>query len=384
MGDPFISDMMSSDCHQRPRRMKLSDYVSTATFKDEAQFVDSRSWIYVATLYDLSEENSFAVVPAFATQVVVQNIKGNLHAFSNICTHRYSILQNKAFGKRPLVCPYHGWSFSSSGLPTIPESQKEQSYSVEELSSLKLQAYKVRDFCNLVFIALDKEGLPELEDYLSDSVGPLSTLTSSIGSLLSREEFYVNANWKLVIENTLDSLHVRQVHPSSLGKLGAYNITNALFCNGHSQFDGSSPSGVEELKKLKKKLGDFNLDISGYRHFFVYPRLTISSVMGLTINIHSVQPLEYNQCRVINSVYATKLNDPEMTSALQRLSGAAMSSFVHQVWHEDHSVIESTQHGMSMTVNQSHDHEYVVKWCLGEERISQFHAYYSSQKALHS
>jgi phenylpropionate dioxygenase-like ring-hydroxylating dioxygenase large terminal subunit len=48
---------------------------------------------------------------------VLQNFKGEIRAFANICSHRFNRIQTEPRGNRPLMCAYHGWNFDESGFP---------------------------------------------------------------------------------------------------------------------------------------------------------------------------------------------------------------------------------------------------------------------------
>lgn len=53
---------------------------------------------------------------------MIQNFHGQIRAFENVCLHRSALIQTDAIGCRPLVCPYHAWSYDEQGrVKNIPD-----------------------------------------------------------------------------------------------------------------------------------------------------------------------------------------------------------------------------------------------------------------------
>uniref|UniRef100_UPI0013CE2201 Rieske 2Fe-2S domain-containing protein n=1 Tax=Pseudomonas aeruginosa TaxID=287 RepID=UPI0013CE2201 len=78
--------------------------------------------------------NQFFTRKIAGVPVVVQRTESGIRAFLNQCPHRLSAIQTECTGQRPLVCPYHAWSFGAEGqLQGIPNSSLYQ-FSAEELS----------------------------------------------------------------------------------------------------------------------------------------------------------------------------------------------------------------------------------------------------------
>ena len=75
------------------------------------------SWEFVCLTSEVADHKDFVTVEYPGCSVVVQNFRGELQAFQNVCTHRFNQIQTAARGNRSLTCGYHGWVFNDAGCP---------------------------------------------------------------------------------------------------------------------------------------------------------------------------------------------------------------------------------------------------------------------------
>ena len=139
-------------------------YIEDLYFNLEKQIFVS-SWIYVGMRSDFLVENQFVTKEVAGVSIVVQFLKGEIRAFKNVCSHRHSKIQIEQCGVRPLICPYHGWTYDANGkLRGIPKRPLFKF--PEEMDCLALQSFEI-SFCgNMVFVNLGSE--KSLKDYLGD------------------------------------------------------------------------------------------------------------------------------------------------------------------------------------------------------------------------
>jgi phenylpropionate dioxygenase-like ring-hydroxylating dioxygenase large terminal subunit len=97
-------------------------YHNQEVFEKEKSQIFHNNWIFVAFGNDLLNHNDFVTKTIGGIPIVIQNFNGNIKAFMNVCSHRFSTIQNEEKGNRALFCPYHGWSFDKEGMPNgIPK-----------------------------------------------------------------------------------------------------------------------------------------------------------------------------------------------------------------------------------------------------------------------
>ncbi len=103
-------------------RMHPKYYLSQEIFDREQSKIFRKAWVFAGLKSFLPKHNSFITRKIVGIPVVIQNFNGELRAFENVCLHRSAPLQQGFTGTRPLVCPYHAWSYDSSGcVKKIPD-----------------------------------------------------------------------------------------------------------------------------------------------------------------------------------------------------------------------------------------------------------------------
>ena len=99
-------------------------YTDSSTIDLEYKNIFQKQWQLIGLSNELPNHNDYICREVGNLSIIVQNTKGDLAAFRNVCPHRFSQLKDKETGSSPLVCPYHGWSFNGSGeLSGVPLEQ---------------------------------------------------------------------------------------------------------------------------------------------------------------------------------------------------------------------------------------------------------------------
>ncbi|MDF5939818.1 Rieske 2Fe-2S domain-containing protein [Pseudomonas aeruginosa] len=146
--------------------------------------------------------------------VVVQRTESGIRAFLNQCPHRLSAIQTECTGQRPLVCPYHAWSFGAEGSYGAFRTPSLYQFSAEERARIGCASCTGRGGATAV---RQPGGRPVAAARQFDD-GFLETLRE-VSSHLDTRLIYschkVRYNWKLNMENVKDYNHVPFVHPKT-------------------------------------------------------------------------------------------------------------------------------------------------------------------------
>lgn len=321
-------------------------YYRNDVLEKEYNHLFQQTWCFVGFKSFLKEEDDFITQEIGGIPVVVQNCRGTVKAFKNICSHRHSIIQVKSSGNRPLMCPYHGWAYNDKGVPTgIPKKPLFQ-FTREELECLKLKEYKV-DFCGeLVFVNLSNDG-QELRDFMGDMFTEVEKMSSNFGELADVNEMVIQANWKVLVENTLESYHVNLIHEETFKKLGAGGM-EFTFIKEHSVWDATLLAGENEGKNAKIHSPYQNRDyvIPGYKHMIVFPNVLISSTYGVSFNLSYITPIDSNSSRFMSYVFLTKKEGGQAGSTLEEIYKQSLVTFNRKVFDEDKEICEKVQLGV--------------------------------------
>ena len=143
--------------------------------------------------------------------------------FHNVCRHRgHKLLESSGVLSGVIKCPYHSWIYELNGslktTPNIEGRGKHNSVNID-LSKFGLFEIKNRTWMGLTFVNISGNAnslnihLKPLINRWSELVGP-----NGLDELSKREHsdsttLTVNANWKLIVENYLESYHLPWVHP---------------------------------------------------------------------------------------------------------------------------------------------------------------------------
>lgn len=147
--------------------------------------------------------------------LIVRDLSGTLRAFHNVCSHRGTRLLEEPQEARILICPYHAWNYDLSGqfLRSKHFADVNSSATPEApCTQLNLKSVYVTSWLDFVFVNLD----PEAASFHS-SIQPLKERWKSYDldrlRYVTSMRYDFSANWKLVVENFLESYHVPFIHP---------------------------------------------------------------------------------------------------------------------------------------------------------------------------
>jgi phenylpropionate dioxygenase-like ring-hydroxylating dioxygenase large terminal subunit len=149
--------------------------------------------------------------------LVLRDRDGSIRAFHNVCRHRGARLLDGAGNcAAAITCPYHGWSYRpDGGLIGMPV---RDSFPGLDRSQHALRAVRVNLAFGFVFVCLAAQAdgsypVPvstawgrlgeELKAYRTEEMVPLSPITSDVW----------NVDWKIAMDNYLESYHVPIGHP---------------------------------------------------------------------------------------------------------------------------------------------------------------------------
>ena len=190
-------------------------YASPAYFDAEMAVLGERCWQLVGTTRELARHNDWVRARLWGRDVFVQNFRGELRGFENVCLHRGFPIRREAEGRGPPVCGFHAWTYDREGTP-VGVSQNEElfGFTREEKRAMALPRIRVETAGDMVFAAWG-DAAPPLADYLGRYVGLLETVGGRMGPRRFRAANATAANWKFAYEVTLDEYHVPFVHPES-------------------------------------------------------------------------------------------------------------------------------------------------------------------------
>jgi len=199
-------------------------YTSEDFFKFEQQRLFAKTWTCIGNACTLPNPGDLQPV-GFLGQplVMVRGKHGDIKVFHNVCSHRGNELVWQAcHAEKTIQCPYHGWAYGFDGrLLATPNVGGSGVHQIEGLDKSKhgLREARCAVWMDLVFVNLD-ENAPPFDQFIAPLQQRIDRLASpqqfeSVRAASSHGRYTIDfaGNWKLCIENNLESYHLPTVHP---------------------------------------------------------------------------------------------------------------------------------------------------------------------------
>lgn len=210
--------------------LPFAAYRDEALFALEAERLFRGDWVAVCAAAALAAPGDCLAVDVGGEPVaLVRGADGELRALSNVCRHRGTLMLDPGAGRLEggrIVCPYHAWSYSDAGAFRGAPYARGADIDPEAHA---LPAFRVEVWMGVVFVCLSGETPPLAERLagIAPHLAAYDMATFTTAAPLATPEVW-DANWKLVVENGMESYHLFKVHANTLEKVtptrGAYYV----------------------------------------------------------------------------------------------------------------------------------------------------------------
>ena len=200
---------------------QLRHILTPAQYRDERQHqielerLFTPAWHVVATTARARRHGDFVTLDLLGQPLLVRNTDGEVHAYLNSCAHRHAMLTSKPSGCDPRFrCQYHGWEYDKEGRTgKIPDARCFRPFDRE---NAHLRRYRTQTCGQLVFVSLEDHG-PSLPEFLGPYYEPTRTGFAEPFRFIWGYVADYACNWKVPIENSLESYHIPCLHPNTFG-----------------------------------------------------------------------------------------------------------------------------------------------------------------------
>lgn len=327
-------------------------YHDLAILQREHRTVFANAWIFAGTTDELAVPGDYILRHIAGREIIIRNSDERIRAFVNVCSHRQSRILEQARGNCRMVCPYHGWSYDDEGVPVaIPESENFPAISAQR-RSFALQQLEVEHAGKFIFVR-SRAGGPGLREFLGEAWDFICAISAGMGDRLDAWEVAFDANWKIIIENAVESYHVPVVHPQTFMSSGQFStrdedVSDGQFIPaGHSQrIAMADPDWLHRWRAFAEALGDWPLAFDRYTHQAIFPNLTVTSFMGYLFHVQSFTPMCPGETMLSSSFYSidSKRLSEEGASIMRTISDEAVK-FTRKVIEEDRRACALVQDG---------------------------------------
>jgi phenylpropionate dioxygenase-like ring-hydroxylating dioxygenase large terminal subunit len=328
--------------------LNSADYTDATVYQAEMKQIFRRTWVFVGYTWQCANDNDWITGNLGGVDIFVQNFSGELRGFVNACSHRYSRIRCSESGNGIVQCPYHGWRFGRDGLPTaIPSKPRFDDLTPERLRSLRLGQVHVEMLGPLVFACLGQPPAA-LRSYLGEMAPRIETLAQAAGEPLGTVELEIAANWKLVVENTLEGYHLDWVHGKTFGRLDMAYPKFEPFGNHTISYARVSDEALRSFARVNEKFKSRPVALDGYLHTVLFPNFGIATLYGMTFALQRFVPTAPGRTRLRIDMFGTKIEGelkPSDRALLKQLYASALD-FSRKVCGEDQAIVELQQLGV--------------------------------------
>lgn len=328
-----------------PAPLPANQYSDPHQLQVEMKKIWATGWIFVGPRHQFPTTAGYTPITVAGQPILVTYHDEQLKAFYNVCAHRgCQLTETAAEDRNSLSCPYHAWvygidgnlrsarDFSGAGSNNVPPSGDK----VTALTPVAIDTW-----LDFVFINLDSQAIP-----LAQSLEPITKRWKHVdfSSLehVASLEYDFSANWKLIVENFLESYHVPFLH-KDLNKYspatGRYQVQLANNINGI----GTQPyEGVSiENKSLPQWPSEENINYAEY--FNASPNFLLG-FMPDHLFAWSLEPDGPNRTQEVLHFYfpANSATDPQFEEH-RRITLERWKN----VNDEDHDIVQKMHHGLA-------------------------------------
>ena len=321
----------------------------------EMERIFDHAWGFVAHASDLAGAGSFVVTEAAGREyLVVRGADGQVRAFDNMCPVRPHPLAGGRGRTQAFRCPRHGIAVSPEGAVVRDGASRE------DLGNLR--SFAVERVASLVFANPDPGAAP-LASLVPGLAAELENRVSRLGELVfaARITSDFRANWKVMIDNSVECYHCDIAHPDFNGllDLSSYRIVNHAY---HASHTGGA--GVER----NSAYGFDAATNAGFAAWWVWPNLLCGPFPGRSnITIHRIVPTGPQTAREHFDFYFLPDGPDEQEQE-------AIAFFRDVLRPQDIALVESVQRGLnSRAYRDGRLMDDAVGSAMSERNIHLFH-----------
>ena len=314
--DPLIVD----DRERGMFRVKRTAMTSNRIWRAERERIFDHAWLYVGHDSEIAEPGDYQRRQIAGRPLVfVRGRDGGVRVLYNSCTHRGArVCRQDSGNAKSFQCFYHAWTFNTEGeLVGVPD--KEGYAEGVDFDALRLrEVARLECYRDFWFVSFDP-AIESLSDYLAGAKEYIDLVADQAAEgmriLPGTHKYACKANWKLMVENSIDGYHGAPLHQTYFAFLASQGDDDGAkllktsaargydLGNGHAVVDYPAPFprvtarwhpmfGEDAKEEIAARRADLDRRhgvergrrmAETCRNLFIYPNLLILDVAGLTV-----------------------------------------------------------------------------------------------------
>ena len=208
-------DNNSTDLGETVWREPVENYRSEQRFQQEMELFKRVPMVYCPSAALPRTGAYVARTLAGVPLLAVRGRDGKVRTFHNACRHRGMMLADGDGETNSFVCPYHAWAYDLDG--TLRGVPGPAGFPDLDTAAHCLVSVHTEERAGLVFVTqkdpISRGALEQLPDLIApDQV------------VFEYTSFIDDANWKLLLETSMEGYHIRALHRESFFPYGFDNL----------------------------------------------------------------------------------------------------------------------------------------------------------------
>jgi phenylpropionate dioxygenase-like ring-hydroxylating dioxygenase large terminal subunit len=349
MLDPGISlDAVLGPTNQA-RGLPSALYVDARTAELERERVFLNQWTGIGFGKDIPAAGDAMPIDFLGTPLLaVRTHEGAVRVFENVCRHRGMILvREKTTLRGPICCPYHAWCYSLNGkLISTPLVGGVNTHSHPDIDRDALGLFPVRSTVWRDIVFVDVSGTaPAFEDVHRDLIARWQEFDRPLypGTDESSFSIRVQSNWKLAVENYLESYHLPTLHP----QLNSYSpLAEHYGIAEYGRFAGQGTRTYQPtLDESGRRFADFDGLPAKWDTGAEYLALFPNVLLGVHRDHAFAMLLQPDGMEATTERVELYYASPEMQSASYAALRAKNAALWRVIFDQDIGVVEGMQRG---------------------------------------
>jgi glycine betaine catabolism A len=277
-------------------------YADASVLLWEMEHFFDRSWVCVGRSEDLRNPGyRRAVRLGQERALLVRGEDGSLRAFYNVCRHRGHELMavGEAGSGRYIRCPYHAWAYGLDG--SLKGTPGYAGVAGFDKADYPLVPVRIAEWQGWVFANASGDAVP-----FEEHVGNLGDMIGNHGAgelvTAARQDYEVEANWKVLVENYHECYHCPSIHPElcqvSPPKSGEDHESRGAWVGGSMELEDHAETMSLDGRSHAPRLP--YLEAGQEREVYYYqlfPNLLISPHPDYVLT-HRLEPIAPDRTRV--------------------------------------------------------------------------------------
>lgn len=315
-------------------------YVDEDYFRFEAKTIFEPGWFCLAHVSQLKEPGSFVAIDLLGEPLlIIRGADGNIRTLSRVCIHRAMDImpgEAEAWGfdypregtTKLLVCPYHHWTYELDGrLKGCPQMQRVDNF---DKADWRLGEFRSEVWEGFVFVNLDGKA-PPLADQFADFaklIKPWRTAEMEIAIAL---EWDCAFNWKIMVENWMESYHHLGIHNITLNPIMPAQGTwtepeHPHFIHCHLPYAEALKDELIEANKTGKPIPGFlsipGLSFAEQAEWGLYVGLPCFMFLTMRDRVlwYRLQPMSADRCKLLTMTLVSResMSAPDFAETVER------------------------------------------------------------------